>query len=280
MSVNVGRGMGSESGGPMTHEEASALLGAYALGVLSQAERTAVEAHLQAAPKLRAELAEHRHALTRLMNAEPLRAPPTGMKSQLMAQIAAAAKTPPLQSQPLSEPQAKSQPKSRRASLGDWLRGGLALPRLAVATMSLVALVAVGGLGSQVLRLSSEQLAYRQAMDLMYDDGASKITLGGRPAAPAATGTLRFKPEGQVALLEAHDLPVLEPTRAYQLWLVYPDNTRDTGAIFQVDGLDGTTMVVVRSPKPFNSYVRFGISIEPAGGSPAPTGPGALSSRA
>ena len=41
MSVKVGRRMGSESGRPMTQEEASALLGAYALGVLSHAERLA-----------------------------------------------------------------------------------------------------------------------------------------------------------------------------------------------------------------------------------------------
>ena len=271
MSVKVGRGMGRESGRPMTREEASALLGAYALGVLSHAERLAVEAYLQAAPELRAELAEHRHALTRLMNAEPVREPPAQLKNQLMAQVMATSSA----KKPLLQPA----PKPRRASLGSWLRAGLALPRFGVAALALVAVIAVGGLGTQVVRLSNEQIAYRQAMVLMYDTTASSVALKGRPAAPAASGKLRFWPEGQVAVLEAYDLPVLESSRAYQLWLVYPDDTRDTGAIFQVTEPDGTTTVVVRSPRPFNSYVRFGISVEPAGGSPAPTGPGALSSR-
>ena len=278
MSVNVGRGMGSEIGRPMMPEEASALLGAYALNMLSTAEHAAVDVQLKATPELRAELAMHRQTLMRLNNAEPLREPPAQMKAQLMAQVmATTARLATAAPAKTSSPQ--TAPKPRRAGLGDWLRGALALPRVAVGALTLVAVLAVGGLGTQVVRLSNEQIAYRQAMVLMYDTTASSVPLKGRPAAPDATGTLRFRPEGQVAVLEAHDLPVLESTRAYQLWLVYPDETRDTGAIFQVTEPDGTTTVVVRSPRPFQSYVRFGISIEPAGGSPAPTGPGALSSR-
>ncbi len=275
MSVNVGRGMGSEIGRPMTREEASALLGAYALNMLSAAERVAVEVQLKATPELRAEMAMHRQTLMRLNNAEPLREPPAQMKAQLMAQVMATTARPAT----AAPAKTSSAPQPRRAGLGDWLRGALALPRVAVGALTLVAVLAVGGLGTQVVRLSNEQIAYRQAMVLMYDTTASSVPLKGRPAAPDATGTLRFRPEGQVAVLEAHDLPVLESNRAYQLWLVYPDETRDTGAIFQVTEPDGTTTVVVRSPRPFQSYVRFGISIEPAGGSPAPTGPGALSSR-
>ena len=270
MGRDLGRPTGAEQKtAALSHEQASALLGAYALDILSPGERTAVDAHLQTSAELRTELAAHRRALARLNDAEPTRDPPAALKAQLMAQVAATAKKPVLPVTP-----------KRRFGFGDWLRGGLALPRFAVAALSLVVVVALGGLGTQGVRLTGEQLAYRQAMALLTDAEASRIDLRGRPAAPAATGTLKFRPEGQVAVLEANNLPVLEPNRAYQLWLVCPDETRDTGAIFQVVQPDGTTTIVVRSPKPLGQYIRFGISIEPAGGSPGPTGPGALSSRA
>jgi anti-sigma-K factor RskA len=40
--------------------------------------------------------------------------------------------------------------------------------------------------------------------------------------------------------------------------------------------VNGKASYVVIAPRQFNSYVRFGVSIEPAGGSPGPTGPAAL----
>jgi anti-sigma-K factor RskA len=69
----------------MLQEEARALLGAYALGSLSKGEHNAVEAQLQASAELQAELAEHQQALSRLAQAEPQLALPTGMKADLLA---------------------------------------------------------------------------------------------------------------------------------------------------------------------------------------------------
>jgi anti-sigma-K factor RskA len=80
-----------------------------------------------------------------------------------------------------------------------------------------------------------------------------------------------------VAVLWAEDLPPLPASQSYQLWLIYADGTRDSGAVFSVPA-DGSATVVVVAPKPFSAYARFGISVEPAGGSPAPTGPAALAS--
>jgi anti-sigma-K factor RskA len=163
--------------------------------------------------------------------------------------------------------------------LWEQLMRGLVVPRFALVAAGLVAALALGGLGARVVQLRNQQTAQQQALALRTDTTAQARAMRGRPFAPNATGTIRFKPDGMLGLLEARNLPVLENDKVYQLWLVYPDNTRDTGALFNSTNADGTTTIVVFAQKPFSNYVHFGISVEPAGGMPGPTGPGALSTR-
>ncbi len=249
----------------MSQEETRTLLGAYALGALDKSERNAVEAQLQASAELRAELAEHQRALSRLTQAEPQLELPTAMKADLFTRIGASPITPP-------------QPKSK-AGLWESLTRGIAVPRFALAAAVLVAALGVGGLGYRVVQLSNQRAAQRQALDLITDTSAVSVKLKARPAAPNATGRIRYKPNSNIGILETWDLPVLEANRIYQLWLVYPDNTRDTGAMFKIVSEDGTATVLIMAPRPFGTYTNFGISIEPDGGSPGPTGPGVLSTR-
>ncbi|NJM39686.1 MAG: anti-sigma factor [Anaerolineae bacterium] len=248
----------------MSYEEARELLAAYALGALSRNERAAVEAQLQASAELRAELAEHLQALAQLTMAEPERELPSTMKADLLARIGTIPAPPK---------------RSPLAGLLERLMRDVAIPRFALVTAGLVGALALGGLGYRVVQLSNQQIAQQEAMALLADASAQARAMRGRPFAPNATGTIRFKPDGMVGLLEARNLPVLERDKVYQLWLVYPDNTRDTGALFNSTNPDGTTTVVVVAQKPFSTYVHFGISVEPAGGMPGPTGPGALSTR-
>ena len=65
-------------------------------------------------------------------------------------------------------------------------------------------------------------------------------------------------------------LPVLSPEQQYQLWLIV-DGQRASGAIFSVNE-DGWAKVSVDSERPLAEYGAFGITIEPTGGSPGPTG--------
>jgi anti-sigma-K factor RskA len=251
----------------MSQEEARALLGAYALGALGKGERDAVEAQLQASAELRAELAEHQRALSRLTQAEPQLELPTAMKADLFTRLGAS---------PINTP--TPQPK-RKAGLWESLTRGIAVPRFALAAAVLVAALGLGGLGYRVVQLSNQRAAQRQALDLITDTSAVSVKLKARPAAPNAAGRIRYKPNSNIGILETWDLPVLEANRIYQLWLVYPDNTRDTGALFKIVSEDGTATVLIMAPKAFGTYTNFGISIEPDGGSPGPTGPGVLSTR-
>jgi anti-sigma-K factor RskA len=65
-------------------------------------------------------------------------------------------------------------------------------------------------------------------------------------------------------------LPVLDVTHQYQLWLI-KDGKRTSGGVFSVSQA-GYGALAISSPQPLKEFAAFGITIEPAGGSPGPTG--------
>jgi anti-sigma-K factor RskA len=96
------------------------------------------------------------------------------------------------------------------------------------------------------------------------------INLTGTDAAPGATGLLVISLNGEHGTLVADDLPELSDQQQYQLWLIDSNGNRTSGGVFSVR--DGYGAVWVRSPQPLAQYVGFGVTIEPSGGSAAPTG--------
>ena len=72
------------------------------------------------------------------------------------------------------------------------------------------------------------------------------------------------------ATLTITNLPPLTTEQQYQLWLIH-DGQQDSGAVFSVDD-EGWAEVTIDAQRPLTSYGAFGITIEPAGGSPGPTG--------
>ena len=66
-------------------------------------------------------------------------------------------------------------------------------------------------------------------------------------------------------------MPELEPGKTYQAWLVQ-DGQRVSAGTFGVNR-DGYGVLIINSGKPVTEYQQLGITVEPAGGSPAPTTP-------
>jgi anti-sigma-K factor RskA len=96
------------------------------------------------------------------------------------------------------------------------------------------------------------------------------VTLEGTDAAPDATGTLVLSENGEYGTLVVDGLPHLDAAHQYQLWLI-KDGQRTDGGVFSVS-YTGYGALEVSSPDPLSSYPAFGVTIEPAGGSPGPTG--------
>jgi anti-sigma-K factor RskA len=89
--------------------------------------------------------------------------------------------------------------------------------------------------------------------------------------------TVFFAPQSRTAVLSVANLPPLKPEQTYQVWLIKGANleTRLPSVIFNTSA-SGSGRVVVLSNEPFENFVAFGITVEPAGGRPVPNPEGPI----
>jgi anti-sigma-K factor RskA len=222
------------------------LLPAYALGCLDDEDDLRVAEHLTTCRICRDELETYRSVAAELPVAVAESDPPPGLKEAILQR---------------ARQSKMSAPGSR--PLPWWQR----LPWIGTApTWSMVSLVLILVLGASNLLLWGRlnTLESRQQTHLRT------ILLQGTEATPDATGLLVISLDGTHGTLVVDRLPVLDETRQYQLWLIQ-DGQRTSGGVFSVDP-KGYKSLYVKSPEPLVSYSGFGITIEPVGGSPGPTG--------
>lgn len=229
------------------------LIPAFALGSLDPEEAVQVADHLQICDVCREELTAYQAVTDVLSLAVPDAAPPPHLKSQLMAQVASAA-APSAPSPSLSQPA----PWQPRLSLGQQI-GALIQRLFGGPIWQPVALLLIVALGI------SNVLLWQRA-----DESDHELKLAGTDAAPSATGIIYISQNGREGALIVEDLPPLGAEEQYQLWMIR-DGQRDSGAIFSVSE-DGYRTLQIVAPRPLEDYISFGITIEPAGGSPGPTG--------
>jgi hypothetical protein len=107
-----------------------------------------------------------------------------------------------------------------------------------------------------------------RAMDITTAADAARIALAGQQAAPGASGQV-FWSASRGLLFTAANLPPLPPGRVYQLWYVTAA-APVSAALVSPDtaGQSRTIAAPVAAVQPR----AFALTIEPAGGVPAPTG--------
>ncbi|MGA2480662.1 MAG: anti-sigma factor, partial [Spirochaetia bacterium] len=130
----------------------------------------------------------------------------------------------------------------------------------AVAAILIVALAAgnVLQLRSRGARVSSEAASLTTAV------------LKGTAGVPDAYGTVVLDPEDNRGVLAVRGLPRLDVAHQYQLWLIRGTERR-SGGVFSVSA-DGYGSLMLDVPTDFKGFRDIGISVEPTGGSPSPTG--------
>lgn len=224
----------------------------YLLGNLSPAEQRAVEQHLSGCAVCRAEREALQEAAGRLALAAPPIEPPARLKKAILRQI----------DTPVERRAAVRAGWNRR--LRDWQRSASPAWLLAAAALILILLAGNLLLWGQVRQLSQQAQAPLRT-----------IALAGSESAPDAKGLLVLTGDGRSGTLVVDGLPELDPQRQYQLWLI-EDGQRTSGGVFSVDRW-GYGAVVIESERPLDSFQSFGVTIEPAGGSPGPTGERVLS---
>lgn len=220
-------------------------LAAYALGALDQEEAAAVSLHLAQCELCRAELRAYQAIVNHLPFSAPLASPPLELKERLMARV-----------------REKQSPRMAPTPWLDRMRHWLQKPtpawQLGLASALLVIVVAVS-----LFAPGAEPTDFGQ------------IVLAATENARGATGILIVSADGEYGSLVVQGLLDLTSAQQYQLWLI-DDSQRASGGVFSVH--DGYAAIQVYSRRPLSSYQAFVITIEPAGGSPSPTGTKVLGS--
>ena len=224
------------------------LLPAYALGSLDADEVSRVEEHLLSCLLCRNESNDFQAVTEQLSLAAPAAVPSPDLKNRLMQRVRA--------SHPQTRPslQPSSRPLLERL-LPVW---GLA---------SLVLIVALAG-ANFFLWQRMDQLEFSTP------GGMRAVPLSPPDASSNATGFVVIDADGDNGALVVDGLPPLGESQQYQLWLIR-DGERVSGAVFSTDekSYGGTR---IRAPRSLLEYSAVGITIEPSGGSPQPTGPRVL----
>jgi len=236
---------------------AEALLGAYALGALTEAEALQVEAHLAACEQCAARAAEFQQIAKGLLHLAPEVEPPAALRARLKAALDQDA-----------QPARRSNPAGRR--LG-WAG---ALAAVALLALNSAQWVRNASLQAQLESLAAQERAGQTAQALRSYPSSQVVEL----EAEGIRGTLVYDPGFPLAVLYIWGLEDPGPRQAYQAWLISADGTRTSGGLLELPEEQGFAWLVVRANRPLQDYSGFGLTLEPAGGSPLPTGPRILGS--
>ena len=226
------------------HDQIAELIPEFALGTLEANEVDMVKRHLETCATCRQELASYESVVDALLLAAPSVDPPPNLRLQLFEKI-----------EGLSVSETGAAPSSWWQDAMSRLQDFLAGPRWQPALVLAIIAIVVGAVyfWQQSSRVQPEQ----------YELTATDV-------APGAQGVIEVTANGRDASLTVSGLPPLSPEEQYQLWLIV-DGQRASGAVFSVAD-DGTATMPVDSERPLAEFGAFGITIEPAGGSPGPTG--------
>jgi anti-sigma-K factor RskA len=241
----------------MAHQDhITDLIPGYALDCLDPEEAHIVTAHLADCSECREELRAYQAIVDDLPLAIPQFDPPASLKNKILAQT----------SQRIPAAKGSSGPFSRLSGPIQHILAVLSRsPGFALASLALVIVLAAGNiiLANQIVRQNQAQR-----------EGMRTLALAGTDRAPGAHGLIVISTDGKDGTLVVDGLTELSSDLEYQLWLIR-DGERDSGGTFTV-GNDGYGGLWVYSRQPLGSYQAFGITIEPVGGSPGPTGPKVL----
>ncbi|WTW92806.1 anti-sigma factor [Streptomycetaceae bacterium NBC_01309] len=233
-------------------DDAHALTGPYAVDALDPDERALVERHLESCPACRDEVRELRETAARLAATTSV-PPPDRLRSRVMAEIGTVRQAPPRKVVPLRRP---------------GLAGGTRLPWLAAAAM-FVATVVLGALLADARGDRSD--AGTRAADRIAAIVTAPDTRTATATGDGVTATALASRSRDEALILTSGLPAHDTAHVWQVWFMTDRDVRPAGLLDDVSaGQDAVGRLVAEG---LGDAARIGVTLEPAGGSPAPTTP-------
>jgi len=252
----------------VNRDEILELAAGYALGALDTEDRARFEALLDAGDAdARAALRDF-EATVRDVVAETAEVPPPAVKAALMARIDGESRS--RAEVILSVPRAAAQGRSRWTVA---LVGAIAAGIAAIAVGLVVSTVydrRIDQLGQQQVELQQELARQQELVAILQDPATRTVALAGLPAAPSARGRMLWHAKAG-GLLVAQGLPPAPPGKAYELWAISGKEAPVPAGVFTVDAR-GVGSIRVAPVAGGAEPDTFAVTLEPAGGVPAPTG--------
>ena len=245
----------------MNREEIGELAAAYALGGLDGADRTRFEVLLRTGdPEALAALRDFEGTLADLAAAAP-ETPPPAVKAALMERIAAPRA-------PAGRP-----PRRGRAIWPAVLSGAMAAGFAAIVvgwSVSSTYEKRLDALASDAEQLKAELRSQQTVIAILRDPATQVVALAGQAPAPTARARMMWHATAG-GIFVAAGLPEVPAGKAYQLWAIAGTNAPVSAGVFSVDA-SGTGSLSVQPLPGVATVNAFAVTLEPAGGLPAPSG--------
>jgi anti-sigma-K factor RskA len=240
-------------------DELEELIPAYVLDALAPSDHSRLERHVRDCPDMRDEIASYQSVAAQLCAT----AEPALPRIELKYRVIAAVGTKP----------------------GDRGRGpfrSTAFLQPLLAMSALVRLIALIGWNVSLQNRLAQQIAVdrqraadltsqRDLLSLVANADPTTNRLQGTGTTGNATGRVYAAANDTDIALVLSNMPTLAPDQVYQVWLSDWTNRRISGRVFTVDNA-GWGWLVIHAPQILAQYQAAGVTVEPMGGSPQPTG--------
>lgn len=242
----------------------------YALGLLDEPSRCALEADAAGCPECSAELRAWQQLVTEhLAHRVPERTPPASLRARVLA---AAAATAP---QPISVPRPAARP------LAPWLAIAATLAAVAAGAYAMwmrgqmasledelrIARARAATAETQLAALRESSGALQRVADVLAASDVRRVDLYGNTVAPGASGRAFVSPARGV-VFAASNLPAIPDDRVYQLWFVTAKGPVSAG-LFRPDAAGGAS--ASSNSTPGAPLKAMAVTVEQSGGVAAPT---------
>jgi hypothetical protein len=248
--------------------EVSELAPALALDAVEPGQREGLEGHVQRCPSCAHELSELHEVTTQFALALPQREPPASLGERIMAVAAS---------------DSAHRETSLRLSVSPSRWSRLCSPALSAVSLAaaIAALLWGAALQSQLgsaqhqATETSAQLerlrgAYNTVIDVLASPQTTVQDLQADETAAEAQGKVWIDHASGQGMMMARGLPGLSESQTYQVWLSNQAGRVSAGLLREYE--DGVYYLVLRVPGKLTDYQRLGVTLEPIGGSPEPTG--------
>ena len=228
---------------------------AYVLGALSRAEASALKTHLATCPVCQAELALYQQIGDGLLaSVLPLQTPPLAVQRKLLESV-----------------EEKETPARPKPKWGFWqfAMGTIALVLISV---NLIAFQQIHDLRQQQVQLVN-QIEKNHTILGMLAASTEVHPISG----DGFSGNLLLDREKNLSYLLVWNLPLPPEDRVYQIWLISPEGTRIDAGSFRPEVERPFTSTAILASRNFDEFIGVEVTIEPSGGSDAPTGDQVLS---